>query len=68
MIYNLFTGDVNFLEWRRYLGWQCDVINAKSFHEIMTYLFQILATPLRTIANLQQCYENIITNNKVIGF
>ena len=29
-----------------YLEYQLDVINVKNFHEILRYLFQILATPL----------------------
>ena len=46
VIYNLFTCDVNFPLWRHYLGCQWDSINVKNFHEILRYLFQILATPL----------------------
>ena len=35
---------------------QCDVININSFHEILTYLFQILATPLYTVVDNIQWY------------
>ena len=40
------TCDINFPLWSHYLLCQCDVINVKNFHEILRYLFQILATPL----------------------
>ena len=46
VIYNHFTCDVNISLWRHYLEWQCDV---KNFHEMLRYLFQILATPLNRL-------------------
>ena len=50
VIYNIFTCDVNFPVWRHYLEFQCDVINVKSFHGILRYLFQILVAPLTIIS------------------
>ena len=47
--YNLFTSDVNFLLWRHHLRWKWDVINVENFHEVLRYIFQILATPLKVI-------------------
>ena len=51
-ISNLFTCDVKFSVWRRYLGCQCDDINIKNFREILRYLFQILATLLSSLETL----------------
>ena len=47
LIYNLFTCDNNFFVWRHWMACHCDVINIKSFHLILRYLFQILGRPLR---------------------
>ena len=49
VIYDIFTREVNFPVRRHYLGCQCDVINDKNFHEILRYLFQILAKPLKQL-------------------
>ena len=54
VIYNFFNCNVNFPAWRHYLGWQCDIINLKSFHENLMYLFQILPVPLQVMV---KCYE-----------
>ena len=47
VIYNIFTCSDNFPLWRLYLGWQCDIINVRNFHEILRYLSKILPTPQR---------------------
>ena len=46
-----FTCDVNFAVWRHELGCQYGNINIKNFHEILRYLFQILALPLNFLYN-----------------
>ena len=46
IVWNIFTYDVNFPVKLHYLICRSDVINVKSFHEILRYLFQILATRL----------------------
>ena len=61
VIYNLFTCNVNFPLWRHYLGWQCDVINVKNFHEVLRYFFQILATPLTTTLTHRQPLRNFMS-------
>ena len=52
VIYNIFTRVVNYPLRRHCLGCHCDVINVKKNHEILRYLFQILATHLYAVANV----------------
>ena len=57
---NLFTSNANFPVWHHYLECQCRVINVKNFHEMLRYLFQILAMSLLYMDMLYFLFENTL--------
>ena len=67
----IFTCNVIYSVWHRYLGCQYDVNNIKNFHKILIYLFWLLATPMlhfrfsfHFIYRFNKIYNLVKYNNK----
>ena len=70
LIYHSFTGDVNFPVLCHYIGCQCDITNVKNFHEILTYFFQILTTPMKTkeiLYTIRRTHSEIFWKSGIFG-
>ena len=66
VIYNILTRVINYPLRRHCLGCHCDVISVKKNHEILRYLFQILATHLCAVANVFFNNKRKLSNDSAV--